>query len=74
LSTRVSDGKFAEQVDDAVTLALYEPAMFAGGVGALGLPPHAINDATAVPITSHFILVILASKPGPKQLIAGSGV
>ena len=48
--------------------------MFAGGVGAAGLLPHAVNAATAVAITSHFILVILASKPGRNQLIAGSGV
>ena len=54
----MGNGKFAEQVDAAVMVVLYWPAMFAGGaVGAVGLLPlHAVNDPITVAIATHFIL------------------
>ena len=46
LSTHAAAGNVAEQVDDAVMVAVYSPATLAGGVGAAVLPhppPHTIT-------------------------------
>ena len=55
---RIGNGKFAAQVDAAVIVVLYSPAMFAGGaVGAVGLlSPHAVNDPIAAAVASHFFI------------------
>src|SRR6187549_873871 len=65
LSTHASAGNFAEHVADAVMVAVYSPATFAGGVGAVELPhpPHTINEPMAIAIASRFIV-----PPNPTDL------
>src|SRR5689334_5646195 len=71
---RMGNGRFAEQVDAAVSVAPYGPAIFAGGaVGAVGLllpPLHPVNDPITVAIASHFFIV----PPGSVQLEGRTGL